>query len=402
MFLALWNYFKGYVIIKVYGFSVERFINLAIHRGVFLWDVHRESGTAVMKVSVKGFKYLKPCAKKTKCKIKIVGKKGLPFTLFKYRKRKLLALGALLFVCLMYFMSSFVWLLNVEGNKRLHTEAIIRFLEEKGLKVGSFKAVVNERDLEKELMTEFSDISWVNIRITGTKATVIMTETVPEQQIIDKSVPCDIVASRDCLITSMAVSAGTPNVRPGDVVRKGDLLVSGELVIGTDETSLIHRNVHAHAEIRGKMYYEINFSVPFSYIVKDYTGKILDDYSIIIFNNNIDFIKRDIPFVDYDSSIKRTQLRFGEDYPLPIIILTEEYKEYIPDLRTRTEEEARNKADSIITDKLVREFDIDVDILDKKVEYTVNGDQLDIKAVITTIERVDEQKVSSMIINPDI
>ena len=39
MFLALWNYLRGYVIIYVTGFSVERFINLAVNRGIFIWDI---------------------------------------------------------------------------------------------------------------------------------------------------------------------------------------------------------------------------------------------------------------------------------------------------------------------------------------------------------------------------
>lgn len=53
MFLALWNYIRGYVIIYVTGFSVERFINMAVNKGIFIWDVIQEKNMVIMKASVK-------------------------------------------------------------------------------------------------------------------------------------------------------------------------------------------------------------------------------------------------------------------------------------------------------------------------------------------------------------
>jgi len=79
MFLSVWNYLRGYVTIEVSGFSVERFMNLASHKGIYLWDIKKYKSKIQMKVSIKGFKLLKSCAKKTKCKIVIVEKKGCPF-----------------------------------------------------------------------------------------------------------------------------------------------------------------------------------------------------------------------------------------------------------------------------------------------------------------------------------
>ena len=49
MFLALWNYIRGYVIIYVTGFSVERFINMAVNKGIFIWDVIQEKNMVIMK-----------------------------------------------------------------------------------------------------------------------------------------------------------------------------------------------------------------------------------------------------------------------------------------------------------------------------------------------------------------
>ena len=127
MFLILWNYIRGYVAIEVSGFSVERFMNLAVHKGVYIWDVDKRSASVSMKVSVKGFRMLRSCAKKTKCKISIVGKTGLPFVAFRYRRRGIYIFGALLFVFALYFLSSFVWLIEIQGNDRIGKESIEEF-----------------------------------------------------------------------------------------------------------------------------------------------------------------------------------------------------------------------------------------------------------------------------------
>ena len=68
MFLVLWNYIRGYVIIYVTGFSVERFINLAANRGIFIWDVVPERNRVIMKASLKNIEKLKECGIKTGCR----------------------------------------------------------------------------------------------------------------------------------------------------------------------------------------------------------------------------------------------------------------------------------------------------------------------------------------------
>lgn len=383
---------RGYVIIEVSGFSVERFMNLAVHKGVYIWDIVRDSDVATMKVSIKGFKLLKSCSKKTKCRIKIKNKQGVPFLAFRYRRRKILAFGVIFFIFILFFLSSFVWLLEVEGNDIITTAQITEFLNHNGFSVGSFKYSVNEKFLEKSLMQEYGDISWINIHITGTKATVRIREAIPKQPFVDKSVPCDIVAAKDGLITSISTMSGTPRAKQGDVVQKGDLLVSGELLVGTEDTGFSSKYVHAQSEVRAKMYYEVTVSVPYEYTVKNYTGKTLKEHSMAFFDNKIDFLKRNKIYENYDKITNRTQLNFGEDYPLPIIIITDEYKEYIPEKRLRTADYAKEIAQAMITGRIISEFDFDADIIDKAVTYTENEDYLEVKAVITTIERIDEKR----------
>ena len=90
----LLKYILGYVRISVEGYYIERFINICTTKQILLWDLKRENAiTLHARVEVKNFKALRDICKKTKCKIKIESKNGLPFTIKKYKKRKFFRLS---------------------------------------------------------------------------------------------------------------------------------------------------------------------------------------------------------------------------------------------------------------------------------------------------------------------
>lgn len=392
MLLKLWNYLRGYVIIEVTGFSVERFINLATHHGVFIWDVSRGSAATTMKVSVKAFRLLKPCAGKTKCKVKIIKKQGAPFVAHRYRKRKFLVFGLLFFIFAMYFFSSFIWMVEVKGTDRLFPTDITAFLKENGLSPGTMKFKIDTKKLEKAMLVEFTDISWLNIELKGTMATVRLTEIIPKQEIIDRSMPCDVVAKKDGLIISIATSAGTPKFKSGDVVQAGDVVVSGELLIGNEDTGFKKEYVHAYADVRAKMYYEIKFSVPLQYSEKKFNGNSKKFYSIMVLGKMLNFGEPKIKFINYEKNTTKNQLRLSTYYPLPIATVTDEYREFSIISMTRTPEQAQQLANQLITSRIIREFDVEADIIDKKVDFEQEGDLIKVTALITTIEKIDEIK----------
>lgn len=392
MFLSLWNYFRGYVIIEVSGFSVERFINLAVHKGIYIWDINHKGSVVTMKVSIKGFFLLKSCCKKTGCRIKIAGKKGYPFTANKYRKRKFFMVGVVFFVLVLYALSSFVWLIEVEGNERITADQILKYCEENGLYAGSFKYTVDTKAIEKNMINSFSDLSWITIQIKGTKAVIKLTETIPKVEIIDNNTPCDVVASKDGLIVSIVTSAGTPVVKAKDVVQEGDVLVSGEIIVKEDEMGIIKEYTNAKAEVKAKLWNEFNFFVPLIYNEKIFSGNTVKGLSLIILDRPINLYKPKIAFENYEKTAIRQQLKASENYVLPIVFIIDEYREFTFTEKTKTIEEAMDDANKIITGRIIREFDFKSDIMDKSVEFTQEDDKLAVKAIVTVIEQIDTQK----------
>ena len=57
---------------------------------IIIWNLKRDKSVQLnLNIGIKDFKKIKKIAKKTKCKVKIIKKKGLPFLFNRYKKRKI-------------------------------------------------------------------------------------------------------------------------------------------------------------------------------------------------------------------------------------------------------------------------------------------------------------------------
>jgi len=392
--LGLWQFARGFVRVKVTGFGLERFLNMAAFRGVYLWDVECAPDGVLLNVSVKGFKMLKGCARKTKCRTKIMEKNGIPFFLHRYRRRKLLMGGVLFFVLGMFVLSSFVWRIEIAGNETLPHDSIIVFLQEQGLVVGALKWNLDDGELQQALMGNFPQLSWADVHTRGTRTSIMLAEIIPPQEIIDRQTPTHVIATAEGLITGIATSAGAPMVRQNDVVQQGEMLVSGilELEPDTPGTALVY--VHAEAEVWARRYHAIEFVVPLAYTEKIFTGDTTRRREVqLLFagNRRLPIPGRSIGFDSYERITTRHQPGSGGDYPMPIVLITNHYAEFIPETRTRTIDEAKELAERMVTGRIIREFDFAIDIISREITFEESPSGLAVNALITTHERIDKQ-----------
>ncbi|MCL2456546.1 MAG: sporulation protein YqfD [Defluviitaleaceae bacterium] len=391
--LNIWQLSKGYVRISVSGFSVERFLNMAAFRGVYIWDAERTEKGVELNVSVRGYKMLRDCAKKSKCRMKIVAKKGVPFFLFRYRKRKILMGGVLFFVAALFVLGSFVWRVEIEGNNFLSQEEILFFLQSEGLKIGASKFYLRDRKLQNALVNNFSQISWADVHTRGTRTKILIAEGIPAQEIFDRKTPVHVVASKEGLITGIVTGAGAPLVKINDIVREGDALVSGILELDPEQPGSQLIYVHAYAEVWARRYHTIEISVPFAYEQKIFTGREKNFRSInfLFAKTKINLPNGGNSFESYDRITTHKQIGAGSDYPLPFVFVTEKYLEFVPEPRERSADEAKILAERMITSRIIREFDFAVDIVGREMSFRETPDALYVKTLITTHERIDKQ-----------
>ena len=128
----LFYFLGGYVKVVVYGRQVGRFLNLCARGDIKIWQVRpEEEDTYSYYMRYKDVWEIKPFLRKTRCRIRIHEKKGLPFRLFKYRKRILFPIAFFLVVFLFGYCSQFVWRIELIGNETISQEELLSYLEEK-------------------------------------------------------------------------------------------------------------------------------------------------------------------------------------------------------------------------------------------------------------------------------
>ena len=53
--IELLKYLRGYLRIRVWGFSPERFMNLCSNKGILIWNIVREGDVYYMNINLRAF-----------------------------------------------------------------------------------------------------------------------------------------------------------------------------------------------------------------------------------------------------------------------------------------------------------------------------------------------------------
>ena len=111
------RFVRGWVRLSVTGDFAERFYNLLIQQGLMPYDMHRTSDGQMELTLPRGqFRRIRYARRMTGVRIKILEKGGLPRTVWKYRRRWGLIVGAVLAAVFVFLMSGFIWSIRFEGE----------------------------------------------------------------------------------------------------------------------------------------------------------------------------------------------------------------------------------------------------------------------------------------------
>ena len=383
-FKILLNYILGYVTIEVEGYFIERFINICNNQKIFLWNMERKHSTIIrINIGIKDFKKIKQIAKKTKCRVKIQKKKGIPFILHKYKKRKIFALFFAFLIVAVITLSNFIWNIEVTGNEKISSEEIIKDLAESNFKVGTSKVNLNTKTIIDKLRLKRSDLAWVGIEIKGTNAVIKVVEADLKPDIIKEDEYCNIVATKDAMIVKINAQNGTAVVHEGDLVTKGTVLVQGWLE--GQYTGI--RYVHATGEVQAKVWYSQKVKVPLKQTKKVQTGKEENKYSVKINNFEINLLKGVPKFQNYDTIETSKKLKLFSDFYLPIEINKRTYQEYENQEFTYTVEEAKQIAIEQ-ADKNLEEQIKEKQIVNKKINTEQVGANVEVEVIYEVLENI--------------
>lgn len=408
------SFLTGYVTIVIWGTAPERFINMASSRGIWLWNVKWVSQDRIMvSIRLSGLRPLRHIARETRCRFSIEERNGLPFFISSLSRRKTMVAGAFLFLFSLYMLSSFVWFVDITGNDKVRDNEIRRVARHAGLSPGVLKWHLDTEKVEKRILEDIPEVSWVGVDIKGTRVIVEIAEkTLPPEEVYDG--PVNIIAGKDGLVKEILVLQGYPVIREGQTVKKGDILISGKIpppeidnqpeTEPNEEIELQEQEpkyVQARGIVRARIWYEGYAEVSLVEEGVRRTGNHISRLCMKMGNKEIILTGPDvIPYREYDTSVSIKSLPSWRKINFPIEINTETYFEVQAFRLERSDNEARKMAveqaiddarDKISENAIIighQAYEINVE----QREDVVNEGIVRVKALVETLEEIGKEE----------
>ena len=386
MFIKIiFNYIIGYIRISIEGYYIERFINICGNEKITIWNLKRNKNVKLeLNIGIKDLKKVAKIAKQTKCKMKIIKKKGLPFLFNKYRKRKLFFVFLLVIIIGLGISSNFVWNIQIVEEDKESIENLYQDVVESGLEIGKMKSKINTKDIINKVRLKRNDIAWMGIELKGTNAIVKVVKATAKPEIVDDNEFCNIVSDKQGIITKINAQNGTIAIKVGDTVNVGTTLINGWME--GKYTGL--RYVHAKGEIQAKVWHTKNKKILYNATEKTETGNIENKYQIKINNFEINLSKRLSKFKIYDTIVLENKFKIFSDFYLPISLVKITNKEIKEEQKNYNVEQAKDLGIEQLQEELDNEIEDKSKVVNKIINTYEKEDGIEVYVTYEVLEDI--------------
>ena len=379
----------GYVRIEVEGYYIERFINICTNRKILIWNLKREKGVKLyLNIGINDFKNISDILKKTNCKVRILKKRGIPFLLNRYKKRKIFVILLVIMMFTIYASSRYIWNIDITVKNNLQIDNLEEDLESLGVKKGVKKDEIDTNKIINELRLKRDDIAWIGIDIEGTSIKINIVKADKSPDIVKNTDYCNIIASKSGVIQKIVAQNGTAVVKIGDEVQKGDILIAGYMEGKYTDT----RYVHSLGEVKAIVTYEETKEIRFNQDIYNYTGNEEKKYEISINNWKIKLHRKNSKFELYETKIENKDVKLFGKYYLPLEIIQITNREQIKESKVYSREEAIDLGKDILSSELEQKIEKKEDIVDKKMDIEEYENSVVVTVKYGVLENIEENQ----------
>ena len=209
------------------GLNLERLIRQAGEADIPLTALRRR-GRRIRGVAAEDdLPRLQQLADKGGWRLTVGGRVGAGRALDMLRRRAALAVLCLAAAAGLVAAAQLMW--RVELLDAGVYEADIRqYLDGQGIRPVCWKSAVDPSALRDALEWRYPQVAWVEAGWRGTTLQIHVVAGIPAGEAVSIDGSGDVVASRDGIIDRVMTVAGTPQVKPGDLVKAGQVLIAGE------------------------------------------------------------------------------------------------------------------------------------------------------------------------------
>jgi len=281
------------------------------------------------------------------------------------------------FICIisMYFITNIIVDIDIIHSNKSIRELVSDELSSNGIKKYSYKKSFSELENIKNIILENNKdkLEWISITNDGMKYIVRIEERILDE-IKEKEEYCNVIASKEGLITNIYASSGEVIVSNNDIVKKGDILISGNIILNEESKGTIC----ASGKVMANVWYTTNITINRKYYKKKYTDN--KRYNLEIFNK----ILRNNKYSKYDKDylINTKYIKIYKEIEYKF----KEYKYSDKELVSNALKEVDKKFKSKIGEcgKVIKKH---------KLEQNINSSRIDMKVFVVTNENIAKVNV---------
>lgn len=360
-----------FIAIKVTN-NIKRFINKCTNNNFELYDInYLDKNNIIIKIKKEDLEKIKKC--NFYSEINIYKNIGTDYLLEKIINLKYFIISFIFLLALMILISNIILKINVIHSNKKIRELVTEELYLNGIKKYSYKKSFLELEqIKNKILKENKDkLEWISITNLGMTYVVRVEERIMDN-IVQEHDFCNIISSKEALITNIYSNRGNIIVSKNDIVKKDDILISGELKLNDEIKNL----TCASGKVMGRVWYTTNISVKRDYITKIKTGK--KRYNLIINHK----VLRNKKYNKYDKKIIIKNKWFE-------IFKEIEYKET---KKKYKEKDAQEKALEEIDKKFKNKLGTRGKVIDKKIlKKQINDKEIILEVFVTTEENISKQ-----------
>jgi len=348
MFRRIWGVLCGYVVLHIAKEARGAVYDIIFRLGMDFFGEKNRKGELILCLPREYEKTF--CACLSECGVEgvtISDLRGFPVAIRFLRRRLGILLGILMFFLWSFVSQRIVWDIRIEGNTVTPDDEIIGLLSELGCGYGAWIPSIDYDDVHAKYLAASENIGWISVFMNGTVAEVQVRELVRKPRTEhEDGVYANVVASEGGEIEIVRVAEGQAAVKKGDVVKAGDLVISG--IVEKKDQYLPEggfRYEYAAGEVIARTARSIEVEIDLQREEKVYTGEETVRKSIKIFGNLVKLFQNSgIVYTKYDKIDKIERVSLFGLWDLPLWMEETVFREYRYEMREISPEQAAAEA----------------------------------------------------------
>lgn len=374
--------FKSKVQIAIKGKNVKRFLFKLYKNRINILNVKKINNNE-MYIWIYFKDYDKLVKLNTIYEVFIVDYGGMIKSKRLLNKNKFILFFLITSLIFLFIISKLIFDVEVITNDSKMKDKLLYELSLYDLKKYKFQKNYNEIQIIKDkILDKYRDeIEWLEIELIGTNYIVKY-----EPRIMNDSTnnlkPRHIVARRDAVIYSVVSSKGQILKNKNDYVKKGDIIVSGNIFLNEE----VKDTVSAKGNVLGEVWYEVDVFYPFAYYEQRKTGKEKDVYVINFLNRRLELFN----FKPFYDKISKDKVIIKHEI-LPFKLIKERHIEVNTISSVKTEELVYLDAVSLAVSKIENKLNQGEFIkIYKVINKKLNDKGIELRIFFSVVEDITE------------